>query len=37
MLGCEDFVDDMFDNFVYLIDMVGYILNGNCMYYVSCL
>ncbi|MCM3038026.1 hypothetical protein M3579_18985, partial [Bacillus pumilus] len=33
--GREDLVDDMLDNFAYLIDMVGHIPNGNRTYYAS--
>ncbi len=33
--GREDLVDDMLDNFAYLIDTVGHIPNGNRTYYVS--
>ncbi|MBR8149012.1 alpha,alpha-trehalase TreA [Burkholderia vietnamiensis] len=33
--GREDLVDDMLDNFAYLIDTVGHIPNGNRTYYAS--
>ncbi|SMF98812.1 alpha,alpha-trehalase TreA [Burkholderia singularis] len=33
--GHEDLVDDMLDNFAYLIDTVGHVPNGNRTYYVS--
>jgi len=33
--GREDLVDDMLDNFAYLIDTIGHIPNGNRTYYVS--
>jgi alpha,alpha-trehalase len=33
--GREDLVDDMLDNFAYLIDTLGHIPNGNRTYYVS--
>jgi alpha,alpha-trehalase len=33
--GHEDLVDDMLDNFAYLIDTVGHVPNGNRTYYAS--
>lgn len=33
--GREDLVDNMLDNFAYLIDTVGHVPNGNRSYYVS--
>ncbi|WP_323121331.1 alpha,alpha-trehalase TreA [Burkholderia alba] len=33
--GREDLVDNMLDNFAYLIDTVGHVPNGNRTYYVS--
>ncbi|SAK66985.1 alpha,alpha-trehalase TreA [Caballeronia ptereochthonis] len=33
--GREDLVDNMLDNFAYLIDTIGHIPNGNRTYYVS--
>ncbi|MCL4627236.1 alpha,alpha-trehalase TreA [Burkholderia multivorans] len=35
VLGREDLVDDMLDNFAHLIDTVGHIPNGNRTYYAS--
>lgn len=35
--GYWDKVVDMVVNFVYEIDIYGYIFNGNCSYYLSCL
>lgn len=39
MLGFEvvgkiDMICNMLDNFVYFIDMVGFIFNGNCDYFL---
>jgi alpha,alpha-trehalase len=33
--GREDLVDNVLDNFAYLIDTIGHIPNGNRTYYVS--
>jgi alpha,alpha-trehalase len=33
--GHEDLVDDMLDNFAYLIDTYRHIPNGNRTYYLS--